>query len=115
MDNHGSALLMIIHGVHGHPPIVLNNNPGDEVKPPSGSPATSNVVSASSDSKSHAKPQVKKGLGNQQCGACQAPGHNSKYIASRHCCVDIYTVLESNPQCPKKGSTSLPANSNSLV
>ena len=46
--------------------------------------------------------KVKKGLGNQHCGACGVLGHNSKF------CRHIYghpspnlIIQESNPHCPK--------------
>ena len=67
MADHGSALLSIIHDVYGPPPL-LNGDPEDvgisETKPPSGSSA-SNVVNTLSNSGSHTKLQVKKGLGKQ--------------------------------------------------
>ena len=78
MEDHGLALLSIIHDVYGHP-IVPNSNTGAAGMQESGSSATPNAL-ASSNSKAHARPRVKKGPGNQRCSACHGFGHNSKYF-----------------------------------
>ena len=110
MDDHGSALLSIIHDVYGPPPLGDPEDVGiSETEPPSGSSATSDILNAS-NSKSHAKLRVKKSAGKQRCSACRGLGHKSKYIAPHHYRVDIHTIPGSNPQCPNKASTSLPTH-----
>ena len=95
MDDYGAALLTIIHDVYG-PPTVLNGNMGNvgisEANPPSAS-AASIVAITPSDSKTHLKLQVQKGMGSQQCSTCQAPGHNSTYIVPYSWCMSTYLLV----------------------
>src|SRR5260370_31620029 len=98
MDNHGAALLTIIHDVYPPPAMaILAGNTGNakisEGNLPSASSATSNIATTSSDSKIHVKPQVKKGPGNQRCSACQGFGHNSMYITPHPWYISTYLVL----------------------
>ena len=124
MDNHGSTLLSIIHDVYGAPPLVLNCSLGDaeisEGQPPSG-PSTASMLIPNL-TQCHKSRKVQAVSDAVLVRALDIIVSISD-LTPCHYCVDIYAVIGSSPQCPKKASmllpssvslpsTSLPANSN---